>query len=69
MKKVRKFGAIVGLMAVMMSALAGCANKTTCEMCETKQKCKQKEYFGEKVWICKDCESIMDAFMNGDVQF
>ena len=53
----------------MMSALAGCAKKTTCEMCETKQKCKQKEYFGEKVWICKDCESIMDAFMNGDVQF
>lgn len=62
MKKVRKFGAIVGLMAVMMGTLAGCAKKTTCDVCEEKKKCTKKEYFGEKVWICDDCESALELF-------
>lgn len=60
-KTLRKIGAITGLMVVMMGTLAGCGKKQ-CDVCEETKKCSKKEYFGETVYVCKDCEALLEEW-------
>lgn len=64
MKKIRKFGILVGMMSMMAMSLAGCGKKRECEICGTKAKCKKFEAEGESAWLCSDCYSLVDSLYN-----
>lgn len=59
-KTLRKIGAIVGLMTVMMGTLAGCG-KRECDLCGEKEKCTKQEYFGETVYLCDTCKTQLES--------
>lgn len=56
MKKLRKIGAMICLVAVMACSLVGCGKKT-CDVCGKKKSgVKTEKVLGIKVNICKDCQ-------------
>ncbi len=59
MKKIKKFGAALGLICLMAATLTGCSKTMECEGCGEEKKCKEYTvtFFGqsEDGWLCKDC--------------
>ncbi len=58
----KKLIAIVCVVMIFATLLAGCAKTTECEVCGETKKCKQLEYEGEKGWFCVDgCYEKLEA--------
>ena len=49
------------LLTALLSALAGCAEKTECVWCGTEDYCVTETLFGEEVDVCRDCEKEIEA--------
>ncbi len=59
----KKLLAIISATAILASSMlfVGCAKTTECEICGEKTKCNEIELYGEKGWVCSDCEAGLDA--------
>ncbi|HIV25440.1 MAG TPA: hypothetical protein IAB71_06590 [Candidatus Scatomonas pullistercoris] len=60
-KKVMRVLLTAGLLAAAALGTAGCSKKTECALCGQVKNCSEKEYFGEKVYVCGDCAKGLDA--------
>lgn len=60
-KRVLRLLLAAGILTVAAAGFAGCSKKTECAICGQVKSCTQKEYFGEKVYLCSDCAKGMDA--------
>lgn len=58
--------ALVILLAVcLVLGLAACAAKVECDFCGEKKVCSTKEFLGQKVNICKDCQKDLKELGDG----
>ena len=59
----KKLIRVVALTLVMVTMLAACGKKFTCDMCFEEKSGKQykKEVFGEEVVLCKECNKEYEA--------
>ena len=58
-KKIIRIAAIVSLASLIMVGFASC-KRTKCEMCGITEFCKKKEFCGQEVYVCSDCEDKFD---------
>ena len=57
---------IIALLAsvLLVASFAACGTKVPCSICGEEKSCKTVDMFGEKVYICSDCESGLNQLAN-----
>ena len=54
----KKIIAMLMLVTVLFTLVA--CNMQECDFCGEKKNCETEKYFGEKIYICHDCEEDME---------
>ncbi len=59
----KKLLVIVAILALVVTAFAGCSKNTACDECGKEAKCEKITFEGESGWFCPDCAEEINAML------